>query len=93
MRVVNTLPYHNRISAKADTDYRRVSNALCVPSAEAPFQILDMNLDGFGLIMSWNNGNPSRVFNASEHKTERLTCDQSHFGVTKGRRCPKVGQM
>ncbi len=87
MRVVYTIN-HNRIAAKANADYRRASIALCVPSAQLPLHILDTNLDGFGLPMSWNTGNPSRVFNAME----RLTCDQSHRGVKVGQRCPKSGQ-
>jgi hypothetical protein len=90
MRVVYATSHHNRISAKADADYRRASLALCVPSAKLPFYILDMRLSGLGLLQSWNTGNPNRVF--SVDAMERPTCDQSHKGVWKAKRCPKDGQ-
>jgi hypothetical protein len=88
MRVVYA-SYHNRIAAKADADYCRASVALHVPSAISPFDILDTTLGGFGLLMSWNTGNPSRVF---DNAMERQPCDQSHKGVQAGQRCPKGGQ-
>lgn len=89
MRVVNAI-YHNRIAAKADADYRRASIALCVPSAVAPLHMLALSLGGFGLPLSWNTGNPSRLFN--NRAMERQTCDQSHRGANTGQRCPKGGQ-
>jgi hypothetical protein len=88
MRVVYA-NHHNRIPAKADADYRRVSVALCVPSANMPLVVLGASLNlGGSSLLAWIAENLSINFDAMERQTR----DQSHYGVNLALRCPGGGQ-